>query len=110
MSGAAQSHQQRVHSTLHDLAVRLTGDGHHMQAIKCWVALLGQQQSMLPADEVAVRLSLARLLLEHTLNVADAKHHLHKAVRVRWLPRCAALSGPTLRHASARVLLCMAGP
>lgn len=51
-----------------------------MQAIKCCVALL-QQQSMLPSDEAAVRLNLARLLLAHTLNVADAKQHLQKAVR-----------------------------
>jgi hypothetical protein len=37
-------------------------------------------QSMLPSDEAATRLRLGQLLMEHTLNVQDAKQHLQKAV------------------------------
>lgn len=67
-----------VKSALEQLAGSLAAQGHHLQAIKCYTAILGQ--SLLPADEAATRLKLAQLLLEHTTNVADAKQHLQKAV------------------------------
>jgi hypothetical protein len=67
-----------VVSTLQLLASRLAADGHPLQAIKCYVAMLSQ--SMLPSDEAATRLRLGQLLMEHTLNVQDAKQHLQKAV------------------------------
>jgi hypothetical protein len=67
-----------VQGTLQVLASRLAVDGHFLQAIKCYTAILGQ--SLLPADEATARLQLAQLLLEHTHNVSDAKQHLQKAV------------------------------
>lgn len=76
-----------VADTLQQLASRLA-DGHPMQAIKCYVAVLSQ--SMLPSDEAAARLRLGQLLMQHTLNVQDAKQHLQKAVRAdqpQLLPR-----------------------
>jgi hypothetical protein len=77
MSGAAVSVAE-VADTLQQLASRLAADGHPMQAIKCYVAMLSQ--SMLPSDEAAARLRLGQLLMQHTLNVQDAKQHLQKAV------------------------------
>lgn len=67
-----------VQGTLQMLASRLTADGHFLQAIKCYTALL--TQPLLPADEATARLQLAQLLLEHTHNLPDAKLHLQKAV------------------------------
>ncbi|KAF6255054.1 cohesin loading factor [Scenedesmus sp. NREL 46B-D3] len=66
-----------VQGTLQMLASRLTADGHFLQAIKCYTALL--TQPLLPADEATARLQLAQLLLEHTHNLPDAKLHLQKA-------------------------------
>lgn len=77
-AAARTATSKEVHSTLAALAVRFTASGHSMPAIKCYVAMLGH--SMLPSDEAAVRLNLARLLLEHTLNMQEAKQHLQKAV------------------------------
>lgn len=70
-----------LHSTLQQLAARMAADGHPIQAIKCYLAVLNQ--SMLPSEEAATRLKLSQLLLQHTLNVQDAKQHLQKAVRRR---------------------------
>jgi MAternally-affected-uncoordination protein len=69
-----------VQSTLQVLASNFTADGHFLQAIKCYTAILGQ--SLLPADEATARVQLAQLLLEHTHNVHDAKQHLQKAVSI----------------------------
>lgn len=76
MSGVASAAE--VADTLHQLASRLAVDGHPMQAIKCYVAMLSQ--SMLPSDEAAARLRLGQLLMQHTLNMQDAKQHLQQAV------------------------------
>lgn len=70
-----------LHSTLQQLAARMAADGHPIQAIKCYLAVLNQ--SMLPSEEAATRLKLSQLLLQHTLNVQDAKQHMQKAVRRR---------------------------
>lgn len=78
-SAAAGASAAEVVSTLQLLASRLAADGHPLQAIKCYVAILSQ--SMLPSDEAAARLRLGQLLMEHTLNLQDAKQHLQKAVR-----------------------------
>lgn len=67
-----------VVGTLQQLGARLADSGHPLQAVKCFTALLGQ--SLLPADEAAARLRIAQLLLDATLNAAEAKQHLHKAV------------------------------
>ena len=52
------------------------------QAIKCFEAVVqagvGTQP---PAAQAAARLALARLLLAHTHNVAEARQHLERAVR-----------------------------
>ncbi|KAF8071188.1 SCC4 [Scenedesmus sp. PABB004] len=67
-----------VQGTLQALAARLAGEGHHMQAIKAYTALLGL--SLPPADEAGARLRLSALLLEHAANgVPEAKQHLQKA-------------------------------
>lgn len=67
-----------LYSSLQLLAARLTAQGHPLEAIKCYVAMLSQ--SLLPSDEAAARLRLGQLLLEHTLNVQDARLNLQKAV------------------------------
>jgi hypothetical protein len=105
MSAAAPAAAE-VHATLRVLAARLTADGHCLQAIKCWVAMLGA--SMLPSDEAGVRLNLARLLLEHTLNVGDAKQHLQKAVRACACVGVCAMCGR--RGAQCRCLVCCCMP
>lgn len=71
---------EELHGTLQVLASRLLADGQPLQAIKCYVAMLGQ--SMLPSDEAATRLTLGQMLMQHTLNAQDAKQQLQKAVSV----------------------------
>lgn len=78
MSSAAGASAAEVVHTLQVLASHLSADGHPLQAIKCYVAMMSQ--SMLPSDEAAARLRLGQLLMEHTLNVQDAKQQLQKAV------------------------------
>ncbi len=61
---------------------RLVTAGLLTQAIKCFEAVVqagvGTQP---PAAQAAARLALARLLLAHTHNVAEARQHLERAVR-----------------------------
>lgn len=86
-ASAAAAHQKQgsavsageLTGTLQALAARMAAEGHPLQAIKCYVAMLNQ--SMLPSDEAAARLQLGHLLMQHTLNASDAKQHLQKAVR-----------------------------
>lgn len=62
------------------LAHGFEGQGCHAQAIKCMMAA-ANTCDMLPASEARVRLHLAKLLLQHTSNVSDAKAQLQRAVR-----------------------------
>jgi hypothetical protein len=64
--------------TLQLLAAKFSLDGHPLQAMKCLEASLSL--SPMPADAAQVRLRAARLLLQHTTNLAEVKQHLQKAV------------------------------
>lgn len=81
MSSTGEVSAADLHNCLQLLAARMSAQGHPLEAIKCYVAMLSQ--SMLPSDEAAVRLRLGQLMMEHTLNMQDAKVHLQKAVSRR---------------------------
>lgn len=81
MSSTGEVSAADLHNSLQLLAARMSAQGHPLEAIKCYVAMLSQ--SMLPSDEAAVRLRLGQLMMEHTLNMQDAKVHLQKAVSRR---------------------------
>eukprot|EP00878_Enallax_costatus_P032574 GHUV01035809.1.p1 GENE.GHUV01035809.1~~GHUV01035809.1.p1 ORF type:complete len:211 (+),score=57.88 GHUV01035809.1:404-1036(+) len=80
-----------VHHCLQVLADKLTREEHHLEAIKCYTAMLNQ--SLMPTDEAVARLKLAQLLLEHTSNITDAKQQLQKAELL-----VSALPGQQLLH------------
>jgi hypothetical protein len=87
---------------LQALAARQLEDGNPLQAIKCLEASL--QLSPMPAEDAQVRLRVARLLLQHTSNLSEAKQHLQKAVcgvapRLRLL--CCTSYAPACLHAAA---------
>lgn len=65
-----------VDSLMH-LAAKFDKDQQPALAIKCLKA--AALQHVLPITEAKIRVSIARLYLDHTHNVADAKQELHKA-------------------------------
>lgn len=67
-----------VQQCLRATADKLIREGHHLEAVKCYVAILNH--SLMPTDEAFARLKLAQLLLEHSSNMSDAKQQLQKAV------------------------------
>ncbi|CAL8469751.1 g9293 [Coccomyxa elongata] len=65
--------------SLHILAEHFTKNGHYLQAIKCHTALcLGGKE--VPVVEARSQLALAKLLLQHTHNAAEARSHLERAL------------------------------
>ena len=52
-----------------------------VQAIRCYIALLSSKAEV-PMVEARSHLALAKLLLEHTTDIQDARQHLVRAVRV----------------------------
>lgn len=62
------------------LAARFEAEGNPLQAIHCLLALL-KSRNLAPDQEARARLSLGRLLIDHTCNHKDALKELLKAVR-----------------------------
>lgn len=79
-TGSADNTSQQALDTLVLLATKFEEEGRPMQAIHCLYALL--RARLLPDQEAKARLSLGRLLLQHTHNQKDAQKALQRAVSV----------------------------
>lgn len=61
------------------LAKSFLASGQTSQAVKCLEAVCRSSAPM-PVPAAKTRLWLAQVLLQHTLNIPEATHHLQKAV------------------------------
>lgn len=82
------------------LATQLEAAGQWVGAAKCYEAVL-HSGGQLPQAEGATRLHLARLLLQHTHNVHEARKYLDGAVRCSALHACQSVCGVRLHGAHA---------
>lgn len=88
---------ERAAAGLWLLADRHEQRGGISEAIKCVEAICQSQPAFLPLTEVKSRVRVAALLLEHTENVGQARHHLERAqLLLKQIPSCFELKCRTL--------------